>query len=76
MTGQGCSYGWACESISPPTGEPGPANQPAVEVLGWHGYTGSAVVWPGKSTAKFSKVTLEASYALEIIWQLLCWTFL
>ena len=39
---------------------------PDVEVLGWRGYMGSAVVRPVRRIAKFSKMIFEAVYGREM----------
>ena len=54
-----CPGGWSQTILQ--------VKKPDVEILGWRGYTWSAVVRQVGRTAKFSKMTLEAVYGREII---------
>jgi hypothetical protein len=53
-----CPCGWSQTILQ--------VKKPDLEVLGWRGYTWSALVRLGGCTANFFKTTLEAVYGREI----------
>jgi hypothetical protein len=53
-----CPGGWSQTTLQ--------VKKPDLEVMGWRGYTWSAVVRPVARTAKFSKTTLEEANGREI----------
>jgi hypothetical protein len=53
-----CPSGWSQAILQ--------VKKPDVEVLGWRGYTWSAVVRPVGRTAKFSKTMLEVANGIEM----------